>query len=89
MITPELTGRVRAAMILPMHGFGSDERRKGRLGFAATVLVGGAMALSACVSVTAPDKPIVIELNINIKHELIVQLAEDAKKTMDQHGEIF
>ncbi len=89
MITPELTGRVRAAMTQNMQGYSSEQRRLGRLGFGAAVLGAGAMALSACVSVTAPDKPIVIELNINIKHELIVQLAEDAKKTMDQHGEIF
>ncbi|PLK24484.1 YnbE family lipoprotein [Novosphingobium sp. TH158] len=46
-------------------------------------------ALSGCVSVNAPDKPIVIELNINIKHELIVQLAQDAARTMDQHKDIF
>ena len=89
MITPELTGRVRAAMTQPMQGTSSEQRLPGRLGLGVAVLLVGAMALSACVSVTAPDKPIVIELNINIKHELIVQLAEDAKKTMDQHGEIF
>ena len=89
MITPELTGRVRAAMTQPMQGTSSEQRLPGRLGLGAAVLLVGAMALSACVSVTAPDKPSVIELNINIKHELIVQLAEDAKKTMDQHGEIF
>lgn len=89
MITPELTGRVGAAMTQPMQGYSSEQRRQGLLGFGVAVLVVGAVALSACVSVTAPDKPIVIELNINIKHELIVQLAEDAKKTMDQHGEIF
>ncbi len=89
MITPELTGRVRAAMTQPMQGTSSEQRRQGRLGLGVAVLLAGAMALSSCVSVTAPDKPIVIELNINIKHELIVQLAEDAKKTMDQHGEIF
>ena len=89
MITPELTGRVRAAMTPFMQGYSSVQRHQGRLGFGVAVLVAGAVALSACVSVTAPDKPIVIELNINIKHELIVQLAEDAKKTMDKNGEIF
>ena len=44
----------------------------------AAMLLGGAMALSACVSVAAPDKPIVIELNINIKQEVIYRLAKDA-----------
>ena len=64
-------------------------RRMGRPFFGAAVLMGSVMALTACVSVSAPDKPIVIELNINIKHELIVELAQDAKKTIDEHGDIF
>jgi hypothetical protein len=45
---------------------------------AAAVLVAATMALSGCISVTAPDKPIVIELNINIKQEVIYRLAADA-----------
>ncbi len=64
-------------------------RRMGRPFIGAAVLMGSVMALTACVSVSAPDKPIVIELNINIKHELIVELAQDAKKTIDEHGDIF
>ncbi|HEX8056784.1 MAG TPA: YnbE family lipoprotein [Novosphingobium sp.] len=38
---------------------------------------------------TAPDKPIVIELNINIKQEVIYRLADDAKKTIDTNSGIF
>ena len=53
------------------------------------VLVGGAMTLAGCVSVNAPDKPIVIELNINIKQEVIYRLAQDAGKTIDKNPEIF
>ena len=56
---------------------------------AALVLLGGAMALSACVSVTAPDKPIVIELNINIKQEVIYRLSADAANTIESNPEIF
>ncbi|WP_226016700.1 YnbE family lipoprotein [Novosphingobium sp. FKTRR1] len=51
-------------------------------------LVGGAM-LSGCISVKAPDKPIVIELNINIKQEVIYRLAGDAAQTIDKNAEIF
>ena len=55
----------------------------------AAMLLGGALALSACVSVTAPDKPIVIELNINIKQEVIYRLAQDAGNTIESNPEIF
>ena len=55
----------------------------------AVVLVGSALALSACVSVSAPDKPIVIELNINIKQEVIYRLAQDAGNTIESNPEIF
>lgn len=55
----------------------------------AGLLLGGALALSACVSVSAPDKPIVIELNINIKQEVIYRLAQDAGNTIESNPEIF
>ena len=51
--------------------------------------VAGLAALSGCISVNAPDKPIVIELNINIKQEVIYRLAADAQKTIDQNKDIF
>ena len=56
---------------------------------ALAVLVGGALALGGCVSVNAPDKPIVIELNINIKHDVLVQLTGDARQTVQDHKDIF
>jgi anti-sigma-K factor RskA len=56
---------------------------------ALAVLVAGAMALSGCISVSAPDKPIVIELNINIKQEVIYRLAADAANTVESNPDIF
>ena len=56
---------------------------------APAVLMAGAMMLSGCVSVTAPDKPIVIELNINIKQEVIYRLAADAANTVESNPDIF
>ena len=53
------------------------------------VMVGGSVTLEGCISVNAPDKPIVIELNINIKQEVIYRLADDAGKTIDKNPEIF
>jgi hypothetical protein len=45
--------------------------------------------LGSCVSVKAPDKPIVIELNINIRQEVVYRLAEDAGNTIKANPDIF
>ena len=37
----------------------------------------------------APDKPIVIELNINIKQEVIYRLSADAANTIEKNRDIF
>ena len=47
------------------------------------------VAVSGCVSVNAPDKPIVIELNINIKQEVVYRLAADAARTIEENPDIF
>lgn len=47
------------------------------------------LALGGCVTVEAPDKPIVIELNVNIRQEVIYRLAEDAGKTIEDNKDIF
>ena len=56
-------------------------------------LMAGAAILSAtlggCINIAAPDEPIVIELNINIRQEVIYRLAEDAANTIDQNADIF
>jgi hypothetical protein len=49
----------------------------------------GTLALGGCISVKAPDKPIVIELNINIKQEVVYRLAGDAAKTIENNKDIF
>ncbi|AUX70980.1 YnbE family lipoprotein [Porphyrobacter sp. HT-58-2] len=45
--------------------------------------------LGGCINIAAPDKPIVIELNITIQQEVILRLAEDAKNTIDENADIF
>ena len=47
------------------------------------------MGLTGCINVAAPDEPIVIELNINIRQEVIYRLAEDAANTIDENADIF
>ena len=56
--------------------------------FWAMVVLGSGLA-GGCISVNAPDRPIVIELNINIKQEVIYRLAEDAGSTIEENPEIF
>jgi len=86
----ELTDRPRLATSLPMQDRNRVGPGRGRkVAYAALVLVGGSMGLAGCISVNAPDKPIVIELNINIKQEVIYRLAQDAGNTIDKNPEIF
>lgn len=85
----ELTARAAAAKLLHMQGRMRSGRRAGRGLRAAAVVMAGALALGGCVSVNAPDKPIVIELNINIKQEVVYRLAKDAEDTINKNSEIF
>ena len=52
-------------------------------------VLAGSVALAGCVTVEAPDEPIVIELNINIRQEVIYRLAEDAGNTIEDNADIF
>jgi YnbE-like lipoprotein len=47
------------------------------------------LALAGCVQVTAPDKPIVINLNISIRQEVLLRLDEASKKVTEENPEIF
>ncbi|NBC35899.1 YnbE family lipoprotein [Novosphingobium sp. FSY-8] len=51
-------------------------------------MVGATMA-GGCISVQAPEKPIVIELNINIKQEVAYKLSSDATKTIETNRDVF
>ena len=48
-----------------------------------------AALIAGCVTVEAPDKPIVIELNVNIRQEVIYRLAADARNTVEENEDIF
>jgi hypothetical protein len=57
--------------------------------WAGSMVVAGASLAAGCVTVNAPDEPIVIELNINITQEVIYRLAEDAGNTIEENADIF
>ena len=69
---------------------GSDVTWRGVLRASPVLGIAALSALSAgCVSVKAPDKPIVIELNVNIRQEVVYRLAEDAGNTIKSNPDIF
>lgn len=87
MIPLELTQAGSAATSSPM---AEPKRRSGwRAVCAATMLAAGSLAMSGCISVNAPDKPIVIELNINIKQEVVYRLANDVQNNIEANPGIF
>jgi hypothetical protein len=66
----------------------SHKRRMRKARAVLVAMVGSGLA-AGCISVTAPDKPIVIELNINIKQEVIYRLAPGAQNTIEENSDIF
>ncbi len=46
-------------------------------------------SLAGCVQVTAPDKPIIINLNIAIRQEVLYRLDAASKKVIDENPGIF
>ena len=57
-----------------------------------TILYLGAVLLWGCqptVKVEAPDKPIVINLNVKIEQEVRIKVEKDAEELLKQRGDIF
>lgn len=52
-------------------------------------LVTTAAALPGCINVSAPDKPIEINLNINVTQEVVYRLDGEAKSLIQQNPGIF
>lgn len=48
-----------------------------------------AMATGGCVNVTAPSKPIEINLNISVTQEVVYRLDNEAKSVIQQNPGIF
>ena len=55
----------------------------------AVALALAALPLSSCVSVKTPDKPIEINLNVNIKQEVLVRLQRDVEQLINQNPQAF
>jgi hypothetical protein len=55
------------------------------------VLIGAAAlaGLTGCVQVSAPEKPIEINLNINIRQEVVVRLQQDVRELIKENPGVF
>jgi hypothetical protein len=54
------------------------------------MLIAGCLAvLPACVQVRAPDKPIEINLNVNIKQEVTFKLEKDVQDLLKANPGVF
>ncbi|HYD88966.1 MAG TPA: YnbE family lipoprotein [Vitreimonas sp.] len=53
--------------------------------------LGAATALAACipVQIQAPEDPIEINLNVNIRQEVIVRLERDAEELLENNTDLF
>lgn len=84
MNAARLTRLAHAAKV-PWMGGKPMRSRAGR----TLVLLAGCGTIAGCINVNAPSEPIVIELNINIRQEVIYRLAADAGNTIEENADIF
>jgi hypothetical protein len=47
------------------------------------------LPLAGCISVSPPDKPIEINLNVTIRQEVLVKLQRDVEQLIQQNPEAF
>jgi len=86
----QLTEPDWAATHSSMDENGARNRARNKLGARnAALLIVASVALAGCITVNAPEEAIVIELNINIKQEVIYRLAQDAGNTIEENADIF
>lgn len=52
-------------------------------------LLAASALVTGCVQVRAPDKPIEINLNVNIRQEVIVRLEKDVQDLIKQNPGVF
>ena len=63
-----------------------------RQGLALALVLAATVGLGACepkVQVAAPEKPIVINLNVKIEHEVRVKLEKDVDELLQKNSDLF
>jgi hypothetical protein len=59
--------------------------RIAKIGAAAAL----AVPLASCITVKAPEKPIDVNLNVNISQQVVVRLASDVQQMIQQNPQAF
>jgi YnbE-like lipoprotein len=59
--------------------------RKARLALGITAV----LPLNACITVRPPDKPIEVNLNVNIRQEVLVRLQQDVQQMIQKNPQAF
>lgn len=67
----------------------NKERRRLTIGGRYLAILCGLAGLTACVQIDTPDKPIEINLNINVTQEVVYRLDGEAKTLIQQNPDIF
>ena len=60
-----------------------------KTGLLSFLVIGMLCACTPTVQVAAPDKPIEINLNIKIEHEIRVKVDKDLDELFDEDSELF
>lgn len=68
---------------------GSERARWGLIGGALLAVAGFGAACSPTVKVQAPEKPITINLNVKIEHEVRVKIERDVEALIDANSDLF
>ena len=65
-------------------------RTRGAHGWGRTLAVLPLIAgLGGCIQLSAPEKPIEINLNINIRQEVVVRLQQDVRDLINKNPGVF
>lgn len=88
MTEQQLTGRARLATPGMMPGRENERGLNAGVNRMALPIL-ASLALAGCITVNAPEDAIVIELNVNIRQEVIYRLAADAGNTIEENADIF
>lgn len=65
----------------------AEHRRTSKLALLATAIA--AAPLTGCVTVSPPDKPIEINLNVKIEQEVLVRLQRDVEQIIRENPQDF
>ena len=65
----------------------NHSKLKTRAGAVAAAVL--AVPLASCITVKAPEKPIEINLNVDIRQEVLVRLQQDVQQLINQNPEAF